>query len=98
MDEIQYLLETYPTREKLAEAMHFQILQNEHLTEQLEEERDRKSDATLTARIADLERALATMNERVGRQFDEQLLAELVIEPPAAGTPGTTEPPHEGGV
>lgn len=60
------LVEAYGTREALAAALADRISEALDLNDQIERLRESKADATLTARIAELEEQLATVNARLG--------------------------------
>jgi hypothetical protein len=69
---VETLLATYKTAPALAEALAMRVAEYNELRADFEFERERKADATLSARIKELESALATVNARLG---DAQSLA-----------------------
>lgn len=60
------LLASYKTREALADALADRISEAADMRREIERLTDAKADATLTARICELEEQLATVNARLG--------------------------------
>lgn len=61
----QGLIDSYGTREALADALADRISEARDLNAMIEQLREEAKDATLTARIRDLEAQLATVNARL---------------------------------